>query len=95
MTPTQDEIEEFQNLERTADTLLSAIAASQQVASDDSIRTLDSIAARAAKIAYGTGNPGMVSKQMHALIAWTDHLDDAEWRKRFEHALRTRPLERP
>lgn len=95
MTPTQSELEEFQNLERTADTLLSEIAASTQPASPDSMRTLESIAARAAKIAYGTGNPGMVSEQMHALIAWTDRLDDAAWRAGLEQALRTRPLRRP
>ncbi|GEM_PF-2530867 len=57
MTPTQNEIEEFQNLERTADTLLSEIAASPQSASGDRLQALEHIAARAAKIAYGTGSP--------------------------------------
>jgi hypothetical protein len=95
MTPTQDEIEEFQNLERTADTLLSEIAASQQLASRDSIHTLERIAARAAKIAYGSGSPQIVSEQMRHLIAWTDHLDDTSWAARFQQALRTRPLISP
>ena len=95
MTPTQNELEEFQNLERTADTLLSEIAASPQPASRDRLRMLEQVAARAAKIAYGTGSAEIVSEQMRHLIAWTDHLDDALWTERFQQALRTRPLSSP
>jgi len=95
MTPTQNEIEEFQSLERIADALLSEIAASQQVASRDSIHTLERIAARAAKIAYGSGSPQLVSEQMRHLIAWTDHLDDPSRAARFQQELRKRPLISP
>ncbi len=95
MKPTESEIEELQNLERTADNLLAEIAASPQHALRDSMYTLEHIAARATKIAYGASSPAIVSQQMQDLITWTDHLNDESWRVRFEQALRTRPLISP
>jgi hypothetical protein len=95
MAPTQSEIEEFQSLERKAEALLAEIAASSQLAPRDSLYTLERIAARAAKIAYGTDSPEIVSDRMRHLIAWTDHLDDEAWCAQFQQTLRTRPLISP
>jgi len=95
MTPTQNEIEEIQSLEREAEASLDEIAASLQLAPRDSLHTLQRIAARAAKIAYGTGSPEIISEQMRHLIAWTDHLDDEAWCALFQQTLRTRPLISP
>lgn len=95
MKPTEEEIEALRNLERSADELLAEIAASAQSASRQMLEDLEHIAGAAAKIAYGTGNPELISEQMHNLIAWTDHLDNSVWASRFQQALNERPLVNP
>ena len=72
MTPKESDIEVIGNLEREADTLLSQIATSAQPASRDALHTLERVAATAARIAYGSGSPHLISEQMRALVAWTD-----------------------
>jgi hypothetical protein len=95
MTPSEAEIQELQKLEREADDLLTQIAASSEVVTRQSIERLECITERAAKIAYGTGNPELISEQMSTLITWTDHLDDDAWILRFREALGARPLVSP
>ena len=95
MNPTASQIEEIQKLESTAEELLGQIAASAQPPSPDTLRHLEHIAAAVAKIAFGTGNPTLISAQMRSLIAWTDHLNDPSWTARFQQALMTRPLIAP
>ena len=95
MSPSESDTQVVQNLEHEADTLLAELAASAQPASQDTLRTLERIAATAARIAYPTGGPGMLSQQMQHLIAWTDHLDDASWSALFQQRLMKRPLTSP
>jgi hypothetical protein len=95
MTPTESEAESLQKLERMADDQLARIAACPESPSPERLRSLEQVAAAAAKIAYGTGNPQLLSEQMRHLIKWTDHLDDASWTALFRRALMTRPLSSP
>lgn len=95
MSPNENEIQAVQNLEHEADTLLAELATSTLPASRGTLLTLERIAATAARIAYGTGSPRLISEQMRALIDWTDHLDDEAWCALFQQTLRTRPLRSP
>jgi hypothetical protein len=95
MSSAQTNIEELQKLEGAADTLLSEIAGSLHPVSPNKLRELENIAARAAKIAYGTGNATLLSEQMRNLIAWTDHLNETDWVEQFWLALATQPLISP
>jgi hypothetical protein len=95
MTPSETEIQELEKLEREADELLTRIAASSEAVTRQSLDRLEHITGRAAKTAYGTGKPELISEQMSTLITWTDHLEDEEWTLRFRDALRARPLVSP
>jgi hypothetical protein len=87
--------EQLHALEHEVDELLERIAASQELASSESLARLEHLAGAAAKLAYGTGHPEWIPAQMRDLIAWTDHLDDPSWVERFQQALSRRPLASP
>ncbi len=93
--PSADQLEELQRLESRAEQLLDAIANSAESICDETLRDLDLIAKRAAKICYGSASPELLSQQMHDLITWTDRMDDAPWVDSFRTALRHRPLTSP
>ena len=95
MILTEEEIQQLQALEREVDELLTQIAASREIVCRQSLARLENCAGAAAKIAYGTGNPGLISVQMTDLIAWTDHLDDSSWVEQFQQVLARRPLVSP
>ena len=86
---------ELQDLEKSAGELLHEIAASAHDASDKDLLKLESIAERAAKIAFGADRADLLTDQMYNLIKWTDHLDDEVMRLRFLKALNDRPLVAP
>eukprot|EP01012_Entosiphon_sulcatum_P056472 TRINITY_DN80145_c0_g1_i1.p1 TRINITY_DN80145_c0_g1~~TRINITY_DN80145_c0_g1_i1.p1 ORF type:complete len:182 (+),score=12.59 TRINITY_DN80145_c0_g1_i1:64-609(+) len=95
MKLTEIDLEDLQRLEKEADELLAQISASSEPVSPTNMQRLESCASAAAKIAYGSGRPELLSVQMSTLIAWTDHLDDASWVERFLRALSERPLVSP
>jgi hypothetical protein len=86
---------ELQTLELAAEKLLEQIATSVHDPSVSNVLELEKIAERAAKIAFGCDRADALTEQMHNLIRWTDHLDDAGMRQRFTSALRNRPLDSP
>ncbi|MBT1073447.1 hypothetical protein [Pelotalea chapellei] len=86
---------ELENLERSADDLLSSLAVSGNYASDRDLQILEQYAGRAAKIAFGIGQADLLSYQMLNLIRWTDHLNDDSWVENFKMTLRNRPLVNP
>jgi len=89
------EIAELQRLEQQADKLLLEISCSGQHVSDERLQELEAVAGAAARIAYGSGSPDLLTHQMSTLITWTDHLDEAEWVLRFKMVLLKRPLVHP
>jgi hypothetical protein len=95
VTPSSDQREALQKLEVRAEQLLATTAGSSEPATEDVLRQLESIAASAAKISFGSASPELLSDDMQNLIRWTDHVDDAVWVERFRMALRHRPLASP
>lgn len=95
MTLSDAEISLLQNIERQADDLLARIATAPEIISPQTLKKLDFYACAAAKIAFGSNRPHLLSDQMMTLIAWTDHLDDSLLVERFQQALMTRPLASP
>jgi hypothetical protein len=89
------EARELEKLEETVDHLLEEISRNERSICRETLILLDKMASAAAKIAYGSDNPQLLTKQMITLVAWTDHLDDEVWVKKFETALATRPLAHP
>lgn len=85
----------IQSLEAAASQKLDDFALSSTPVDALSLSQLNSIAEAAAKIAFGCGEPGLLSVQMHRLIAWTDHLDDRDCAIKFQTALLRRPLDAP
>jgi hypothetical protein len=95
MKPNETEIAELQKLEREAADLLTGIARLAKPVSDETLEQLEIVAGAAAKIAYGTGNPKLLSEQMSTLITWTDHLDNVSLVEKFHKALASQPLIHP
>jgi hypothetical protein len=95
MKPRAEDLEQLNRLLATAEKLLDAAASSREPASDDALRDLEHIAGSAAKIAFASASPELLTDDMQNLICWTDHLDDAAWIGRFRTALRSRPLLSP
>ena|SRR5688500_460431 len=93
--PRTEQLEELDRLHASAAQMLDSTAGSAASATDETLNQLESIAASAAKISFGSGSPELLTDDMQNLIRWTDHLDDAEWIARFRMALRSRPLISP
>ena len=77
------------------DELLSNLAESSNVATEGDFQTLEQMAARAAKIAFGSDRADLLSEQMQNLIRWTDHMNEQSWAENFKKALRIQPLAAP
>ena len=88
-------IREFRRIQSAAEELLAQIASGEVQVDDRALALLENLASSGAKLAYGQGCLELESKQMHNLIAWCDHLNESEWRLRFEAALRISPLPSP
>jgi hypothetical protein len=95
MTLSEAEIQQLETLEREAEQLLVRTAKASEIASQQTLERLESCAGAAAKLAFGSDSPHLLSEQMSILITWTDHLDDSAWVARFQQALRSRPLVSP
>lgn len=90
-----DDAAEFISIQRAAEDLLREIAASELPPNAHTISRLEKLAAAGAKLAYGSGYIELESEEMHNLIAWCDHLNDAEWRSQFIRTLAASPLRSP
>jgi len=88
-------VNKLESLAAAAEELLNAAASCGEPVSDTTLSSLEQIAERAAKIAFGSASPQLLSEEMQHLVAWTDHMDDAAWVARFRRALATRPLISP
>jgi len=75
--------------------LLRAVAAAGVLADDHTLVRLDKLATACARLAYGNGLTAALSDNVSSLIAWCDHLDDAEWKAKFASALKSYPLRSP
>lgn len=95
MTLSDTETQQLQALEREVEELLARAAAASQIVPLQTLKQLESCIGAAAKIAFGSDNPQLLSEQMSTLVTWTDRLDDSAWVERFQKALMRRPLVSP
>lgn len=86
---------ELQELERSVDRLLLEISGTGRDPSDTELLEMVRIAERAAKMAFDSDRPDILSEQMECLIRWTDHLNEENMRQRFNKALQNYPLVSP
>lgn len=90
-----EQVEELGRLTAEAEELLNVAACGGVPVSDATLWRLEQIASAAAKLSFGSASPELLTQEMHHLVAWTDHLNDAAWVARFRLALATRPLISP
>jgi len=88
-------VREFRRIQSAAEELLAQIASGEVQVDDRALALLENLASSGGKLAYGQGCLDLESEQMHNLIAWCDHLNERDWRLRFEAALRVSPLPSP
>jgi len=86
---------EFRGIQSAAEALLAQLASGEVQVDDRALALLENLASSGAKLAYSQGCLDLESAQMHNLIAWCDHLNESEWKSRFEAALRVSPLRSP
>jgi hypothetical protein len=79
--------------QRAVEDLLREVAASGRPIDRHVLSQLDELAGTCARLAFKNDLP--LTENARNLIAWCDHLDDAEWKGLFVRALRTYPLRDP
>jgi hypothetical protein len=95
MVQFQSTAEEIAATQQVAEDSLREVASSGGPIDDPLISRLEQLATASARLAYGNGLASILSETASNLIAWCDHLDDAEWRARFSLALKSYPLASP
>ncbi len=90
-----DDAAEFTKTQTAAEELLREIAGTGMVPDPHTIVRLEKFAAAVARLAYGRGCIDLMSDEMNSLVAWTDHLDEPQWKESFMRALLLSPLESP
>ena len=94
MTQFRSPREEFLETQRAAEELLISISLVQKV-SEHELDRLDKLAVSCSKLCYSNGLTNDLSKEIHNLIAWCDHLDNPTIKEDFRNALKATPLKSP
>ena len=91
----QSPAHELAETQLAAEELLQEVAAASTPLSEHTLRRLDKLASACSRLAYTNDLAVSLGDNVHNLITWCDHLDDAQWKTRFIAALNSYPLQSP
>ena len=91
----QSPAHELAETQLATEDLLQEVAAAAAPLSEHTLSRLDELASACARLAYSNDLAASLSENVHNLIAWCDHLDDARWKAQFIAALESYPLRSP
>jgi hypothetical protein len=95
MTVFADWKEELKATQAAAEELMRQIASGPEAPDQQALQRLERLATTCARLAFGAGEPSILSQPVYNLVNWCDHLDDPHWRSEFIVALRSYPLGAP